>query len=142
MSKRPETIGTKELAKMLGLSVKTVQGHLDKGLIPSTRTPGGHRRVERNEVEEFIRQKDAIRQVLTTSIDLDRDPDIDPLIRIIGDRVMGYCARVVAHKDSQRLPQLRMMYRTLRAGGAVVQTTIGFLKELEETKQEELVDAG
>lgn len=43
-----------EIAKKLGISVSTVRDHADAGLIPCTRTLGGHRRFDLDEVREAI----------------------------------------------------------------------------------------
>jgi excisionase family DNA binding protein len=43
---------TEEVSKRLGVSVRTVLSWADRGLIPSTKTPGGHRRYPAGGVEE------------------------------------------------------------------------------------------
>ena len=46
-------IGTKEAAKLLSVAPTTVQRWIDSGILRSYRTPGGHRRVRRNDMAEF-----------------------------------------------------------------------------------------
>ena len=54
MPKDPDLISTEEVARMFGASPRTVAKWAKKGLLPAeTRTPGGHRRWKRSEVEEF-----------------------------------------------------------------------------------------
>ena len=43
----PDTLGTGQLATLLGVSRPTVQAALDRGDVPAVATPGGHRRVLR-----------------------------------------------------------------------------------------------
>lgn len=45
---------TNELAKELGISASTVRGYAEAGQIPCTRTLGGHRRFDLDEVREAI----------------------------------------------------------------------------------------
>jgi excisionase family DNA binding protein len=48
-------IGTAEVARLSGVGSTAVKRWADEGLLPSTRTPGGHRRFARSEVERFLR---------------------------------------------------------------------------------------
>lgn len=49
-----ETFGSVEIAKILQASPSSVQRWIDKKLIPSFRTPGGHRRVLGRDLLQFI----------------------------------------------------------------------------------------
>ncbi len=48
--------GTLDVAKMLGVSAMTVVRWIDRGLIPAYRTPGNHRRIQRDDLKHFIRK--------------------------------------------------------------------------------------
>lgn len=50
-------IGPLEAAEMLGVGVPMVREWADSGELPCLRTPGGHRRFRRRDVEEFIRAR-------------------------------------------------------------------------------------
>ena len=49
-----EILTTTEVAKILGVSVRTTQLLIEGGTIPSWKTPGGHRRVYRNDVLALV----------------------------------------------------------------------------------------
>lgn len=50
----PETWTTRETAKLLGASVRTIQLWVEDGRLKAWKTPGGHRRVLRSSVEEML----------------------------------------------------------------------------------------
>lgn len=47
-------ITTHEAARVLGVSVTTVLNMIDRGQIPAWRTPGGHRRIARSDLDRAI----------------------------------------------------------------------------------------
>lgn len=49
---------TTETAQLLGISVRTAQLMIEGGALPSWKTPGGHRRVYRDDVLSLLAQKD------------------------------------------------------------------------------------
>lgn len=56
MSKqRSEWVGLGEAAEILGVHPTTVRAWADKGELPSRRTPGGHRRFRRSDLEQWER---------------------------------------------------------------------------------------
>lgn len=61
--KRPSTTGpvyytTFQVANFLGVSLPTVVNWVNSGLLDAHRTPGGHRRIARNDVITFARRQD------------------------------------------------------------------------------------
>lgn len=50
----PETLTTRETAKLLGASVRTIQLWVEDGRLKAWKTPGGHRRVLRTSVEGML----------------------------------------------------------------------------------------
>jgi excisionase family DNA binding protein len=74
---------THQVAKFLGVSLPTVVNWVNQGLLPAHRTPGGHRRIARNDIisfareheyplsREFLEQTGATRKVLI--VDDERD---------------------------------------------------------------------
>ncbi len=54
MTNTPDTLTTRETAKLLGASVRTIQLWVEDGRLNAWKTPGGHRRVLRSSVEEML----------------------------------------------------------------------------------------
>ncbi len=50
----PDTLTTRETAKLLHASVRTIQLWVEDGRLKAWKTPGGHRRVLRTSVEEML----------------------------------------------------------------------------------------
>lgn len=48
-------VGAAYAAERLGVDVKTVARYADRGVLPATRTPGGHRRYRAGDVDELAR---------------------------------------------------------------------------------------
>lgn len=55
---QPETLTTRETAKLLGASVRTIQLWVEGGRLKAWKTPGGHRRVLRSSVEEMLANRE------------------------------------------------------------------------------------
>jgi excisionase family DNA binding protein len=51
------TLSTLEAARILGVAVSSVSKWIDDGALPAGRTPGGHRRIERDDLVEFLRRQ-------------------------------------------------------------------------------------
>lgn len=49
---------THQVARMVGASPSTVLSWVDRGWLPAHRTPGGHRRIDRQALVEFLRAHD------------------------------------------------------------------------------------
>jgi len=54
---RGELIGTDEAARIAGVGPTAVKRWADQGLLPCIRTPGGHRRFSRSEVEALVHRQ-------------------------------------------------------------------------------------
>jgi excisionase family DNA binding protein len=50
-------LSTIEVARMLGVAVSSVSRWIDEGKLIAGRTPGGHRRIERDDLIKFLRQQ-------------------------------------------------------------------------------------
>lgn len=53
----PETLTTRETAKILGASVRTIQLWVEDGRLKAWKTPGGHRRVLRTSIDEMVAER-------------------------------------------------------------------------------------
>ena len=69
----PDALGTGQLAMLLGISRLTVQAALDRGDVPATMTPGGHRRVLRDDAlawkARMERQRRSLRDLVRMAND-------------------------------------------------------------------------
>src|SRR6218665_1733969 len=54
-----EDCSTLEVARQLGLAVRSVQLMVDRGELEAWKTPGGHRRIVRASVERWVAQRGA-----------------------------------------------------------------------------------
>jgi excisionase family DNA binding protein len=97
---------THDAAKLLGVSVKTVQLWTDSGELRSWKTPGGHRRIARSSVEEALQKRE--RSQLDTQANsprrqftilvVDDDPDVQRLYELMIPH-WGLAAKVTTAKD-------------------------------------------
>lgn len=53
-SSLPENCSTREVAQALGLAVRSVQLMVDRGELQAWKTPGGHRRIARASVQQWL----------------------------------------------------------------------------------------
>jgi MerR family transcriptional regulator, light-induced transcriptional regulator len=51
-----------QLARMLGVNESTVKRWIDRGLLNSVRTPGGHRRIRESDLQAFLASQDKARK--------------------------------------------------------------------------------
>ena len=52
----PADCSTRDVARVLGLAVRSVQLMVDRGELEAWKTPGGHRRIARASVERWLKQ--------------------------------------------------------------------------------------
>lgn len=84
---RKQEMSTFEAAEELGVSIRTVQQWMEKGVLTGRKTPGGHRRIDAEEVRMLAakRQRDASssgREVCKVLI-IEDDPDICRLYELM-----------------------------------------------------------
>jgi excisionase family DNA binding protein len=53
---KKELLSTFEVAKIVGVHYQTVNSWVRKGWLPAARTPGGHRRIRRADLDRFLSQ--------------------------------------------------------------------------------------
>ena len=59
MAENKEVVGTIEAARLLGVSVRTIQLWVEKGMLSAWKTPGGHRRILRSSLDTALAARDA-----------------------------------------------------------------------------------
>jgi len=79
--KNRKKLTTFQIANMLGVSDQSVSNWIDAGQLPAERTPGGHRRVEPDDLIEFLKQQemripDELDVAPTTILSVDDDTDV------------------------------------------------------------------
>lgn len=80
-----EQFSSFQIGKMLNVSRQAVNQWIDKGYIPSYRTPGGHRRVRRADLLGFLKERNIpIPDVLQKSL-ADQANEVQPRIMVIDD---------------------------------------------------------
>jgi excisionase family DNA binding protein len=97
---------THEAAKLLGVSVKTVQLWTESGELRAWKTPGGHRRIAKSSVDEVLQKRERkqidalsrIRPRQFTILIVDDDPDVHRLYELMIPH-WGLVARITAAKD-------------------------------------------
>jgi excisionase family DNA binding protein len=97
---------THEAAKLLGVSVKTVQLWAESGELRAWKTPGGHRRIAKTSVDEVLQKRERTqreplsraRRKLFTLLVVDDDPDVHRLYELMIPH-WGLVARVMTAKD-------------------------------------------
>lgn len=57
MADGANVVGTQEAARQLGVSVRTVQLWVEKGMLEAWKTPGGHRRILRSSINSVLRAR-------------------------------------------------------------------------------------
>ncbi len=55
----PESCSTRDVARVLGLAVRSVQLMVDRGELLAWKTPGGHRRIARASVQQWLAHRQA-----------------------------------------------------------------------------------
>jgi len=92
------TLTASEAAALIGVSVATVRGWADHGVLPSHRTVGGHRRFESAELRAWLRARGATMPAPVAGI-ARKSKDIPPcpgLARHLNGRTRAIVDRVVA----------------------------------------------
>ncbi|MDP3540433.1 MAG: response regulator [Azonexus sp.] len=74
---------TREAAKTLGVSVRTVQVWVEKGLLRAWKTEGGHRRVERESVMQIRDLRLQGEDLRALPLPIDRTPAIEERLKVL-----------------------------------------------------------
>lgn len=91
------TLTASEAAAIIGVSVATVRGWADQGVLPSHRTVGGHRRFEMEELREWLSARGApVRRRGVVADALHNLPTCPRLARALNSRTDEVVDRVMA----------------------------------------------
>jgi excisionase family DNA binding protein len=88
MDTLPDTLTTRETAKLLDASVRTIQLWVEGGRLKAWKTPGGHRRVLRTSVEEMLAKRHHVSSRPVRKYEV-LAVDDDPIQRALLERVLG-----------------------------------------------------
>lgn len=113
----PRTMTASEAAALVGVSVATIRGWADAGVIPAHRTIGGHRRFEVEELREWLNRRGApaagrLRPPRRTGLSLPRCPHLARELNarteaVLGAVEAGYDERVPLGVNRSTPPALR-----------------------------------
>jgi len=84
----PDTLTTRETAKLLDASVRTIQLWVEGGRLKAWKTPGGHRRVLRTSVEELLAKRQRVSGRVVRKYEV-LAVDDDPIQRAVLEKVLG-----------------------------------------------------
>ncbi len=90
---------TLEVARMLGLAVRSVQLMVDRGDLTAWKTPGGHRRISRASIDAWARQRGGVKGAAGEGV-----PAVRPKVLLIEDSV--HYQNLVSLLISQQFPQV------------------------------------
>jgi len=108
-----DSLTTRELSKLLGLAIGTIQQMYNRGEISGWKTPGGHRRISKASVEQWLSRQNAPKQSLkATQITNVESVNTDPCVLIIEDSTQFQI--LYSQLTKQSLPQ----HRTIICGDA------------------------
>ena len=88
METLPDTLTTRETAKLLDASVRTIQLWVEGGRLKAWKTPGGHRRVLRTSVEEMLAKRQRVSGRVVRKYEV-LAVDDDPIQRAVLEKVLG-----------------------------------------------------
>ncbi|GJD94551.1 GAF domain-containing protein [Methylobacterium iners] len=92
-----EILTTADTAKLLGVSVRTAQLLIEGGSVPSWKTPGGHRRVYRSDIEALIEGRSSGGASPSATVVIVAPPDRGALYRRLFEGTAECAAEI--HED-------------------------------------------
>ncbi len=117
---------TLEVAKMLGMAVRSIQLMVDRGDLQAWKTPGGHRRITRDSLERWIKGS---RTTVTGVSSLPGLQNLRPsgrrravphVPRILLIEDSAHCQNLVAMLVQQRFPSIELHVSTDAIAGLVL----------------------
>lgn len=97
-----DELTTIEVARLLGMAVRSVQLMVDRGELRAWKTPGGHRRIARDSVEQWIQR----RRAAVSGVAPGKPARSKPCVLLIEDS--GHYQKLVRMLFEQQFPQLSL----------------------------------
>lgn len=97
-----DELTTIEVARLLGMAVRSVQLMVDRGELRAWKTPGGHRRIARESVEHWIQR----RRAAVAGVVASPPPRSKPCVLLIEDS--GHYQMLVRMLFEQQFPDLEL----------------------------------
>jgi excisionase family DNA binding protein len=93
---------TWQISHMLGVSGQSVSNWVDSGLLPAGRTPGGHRRVEPDDLIEFLKRQNLrippeLLPAFPTILIVDDEPEVTKWLSKLLSAKHPQCRILIAH---------------------------------------------
>lgn len=81
------TLSTTQVAMMLGVTSQTIANWIDQGQLRASRTPGGHRRIDAGDLEDFLtargmRMPEELTERPHTILVVEDDPQVGPWLAL------------------------------------------------------------
>jgi excisionase family DNA binding protein len=99
----PDDFTTLEVARLLGMSVRSVQLMVDRGELAAWKTAGGHRRIARASVDDWRRSR-SLDKPAPAGMAQHRGTSRHPSMLLIDDSV--HCQKLVSLLVQQRFPRI------------------------------------
>jgi excisionase family DNA binding protein len=82
MSEQHQLLSTRQAAKLLGVSVRTIQLWVEQGLLSAWKTPGGHRRIVQQSLLSLLNKRQGL-QPLAHLLCVKLDADLFKLLQLL-----------------------------------------------------------
>ncbi|WP_164731823.1 MerR family transcriptional regulator [Rheinheimera mangrovi] len=82
MSEQHQLLSTRQAAKLLGVSVRTIQLWVEQGLLSAWKTPGGHRRIVQQSLLSLLNKRQGL-QPLAHLLCVNLDADLFKLLQLL-----------------------------------------------------------
>jgi excisionase family DNA binding protein len=82
MSEQHQLLSTRQAAKLLGVSVRTIQLWVEQGLLSAWKTPGGHRRIVQQSLLSLLHKRQGL-QPLAHLLCVNLDADFFKLLQVL-----------------------------------------------------------
>ncbi len=99
---------TMEVAKLLGMAVRSVQLMVDRGELSAWKTPGGHRRISRDSVESWVMKRHAGGAAVAAKPPASNKTRPDQLQRVLLIEDSVHYQNLISLLVSQQFPKLEL----------------------------------
>jgi molybdopterin-binding protein len=104
---KPRLLTPREAAKLLSIGYPTIKNWIDKGKLPTVKTPGGHHRISEEDIEEHLRARLGAGSSDKWKMSARKISESNQLVgRILGIKVDGLIAQVTISTGGHRLTSI------------------------------------